>query len=396
MRKELVGLWLLASLLGADARAAECPKYGGGGNQGSVTAPTLLEASGLVASRRYPGVFWSHNDSGAPPRLYALDAGGGPLAEFDLAGAANLDWEDIAIGPGPVLGADYLYVGDIGDNLSLRSVLTIYRVAEPAIGPGGGGPLSGAVALQFQYPDGLHDAETLLSDPVTGDLFIVTKTTNATDPTSRIYRFPFPHSETGTTTLELVGTHTFAGGPLDFATTAGDISPQGDQILIRTYTGAFLWPREPGESVAQALASPPCQVPLLFELQGEAIAHAADGSAYYTTSERAGFGPQPLYRYPRLDATPDCRLDLSLSYVGGTLEMDFELGTKEPAFWSVWISVPGFFAPLWSVPVQVIDPPASLPTLSAPFPRLGPLLFVTALTGADLACWNWQVVDTGP
>jgi hypothetical protein len=389
----VIGLWPLMWMICGSARADECPKYTGGISQGLVSVPTLVEASGLAGSRLDPGVFWSHNDSGSPTWLYALDGAGRPLAVFDLPGTVNVDWEDVAIGPGPIAGVDYIYLADIGDNASRRDELAIYRVPEPAVTPGTNGSLPGAVALRIQYPDGPHNAETLLADPITGDLYIVTK--SYIDPTSRVYRFAFPHDETVRTTVDLVGFHTFPGGPVAFATTGGDISPEGDQVLIRTYTQAALWTRLPGETVAQALARPPCDVPLAPELQGEAIAFAADGSAYYTTSEQAGLGPQPLNRYARLDATSECSVGLSLRYTHGTLEMYFELGTSEPAAWNVWLWFSGSFVSLWSLPVPVIDPPAALPTLAFPFPQVGEALFITGLSGGGFACWNWEAVDTG-
>jgi hypothetical protein len=67
--------------------------------------------------------------------------------------------------------------------------------------------------------------------------------------------------------------------------TGGDIAPDGSAILLRTYADAFLWPRRPGEAIAEALSRPPCQVPLRVEPQGEAIAFSADGRSYLTVSE---------------------------------------------------------------------------------------------------------------
>lgn len=85
----------------------------------------VTEASGLVASRRYEGVFWTICDSGNPRHLFAIDRTGQLLAEYALDTTVNLDWESIALDD-----QGNLYVGDVGNNLLLprRWVL---RVAEP-------------------------------------------------------------------------------------------------------------------------------------------------------------------------------------------------------------------------------------------------------------------------
>src|SRR5437899_499106 len=59
---------------------------------GRLDHPAIREASGIVASRRHPGVFWVHNDSGNPPALYAVRRDGRLVREYAV-GAPNLDWE---------------------------------------------------------------------------------------------------------------------------------------------------------------------------------------------------------------------------------------------------------------------------------------------------------------
>ncbi len=55
------------------------------------------ESSGIVASRTYKDVFWTHEDNGLSNNLYAVDEKGDFLFKADVAGAKNVDWEDIAI-----------------------------------------------------------------------------------------------------------------------------------------------------------------------------------------------------------------------------------------------------------------------------------------------------------
>jgi hypothetical protein len=296
----VLALVLVPSASPAAAGETACPSFSDGSSRGTVTASGLEEASGLASSRANADIVWVHADSGAAARLFAIDAAdAGLVAMFDVTGAANVDWEDIAVGPGPIPDQSYLYIGDIGGNGAAQANI-VYRVPEPVIDPSAGlGPhaLAGAVALPFSYPDGSHDAETLLADPVTGDLFVVTK---AFGPAS-IFRYPGPHDGTATE-LELVAGLNFALPPLSgWLTTGGDMSPAGDEILIRTYFSAFVWRRGPTESVADALGGAPCPVPVRSEPQGEAVGYAADGRSYLTLSEQSDGGPQPLYEYASQD-----------------------------------------------------------------------------------------------
>jgi hypothetical protein len=226
-------------------------------------------------------VFWLHNDSGDGARVFAIDDTGATLAVLALDGAIALDWEDMALGPGPEPGVDYLYMGDIGDNPELRATITVYRVAEPdpTIGDG---TLQGVVPLVLAYPDDSHDAETLLSDPETGDLFVVTK---AESGMSGVYRAAFPHDERATIELELVAQLQFGGVALpgDPQATSGDVAADGSLVAIRTYSGAFAWRRAAGATIAEAFATDACTLPTVAEPQGEAIALAGDG--YYTITE---------------------------------------------------------------------------------------------------------------
>jgi len=83
------------------------------------------ECSGLVVSRQFPGVLWTHND-GTDRRLFAINREGEKLAEFEVNGVFIWDFEDIALD-----AENRLYVADIGNNLLVRPRLTVYRFAEP-------------------------------------------------------------------------------------------------------------------------------------------------------------------------------------------------------------------------------------------------------------------------
>lgn len=267
-----------------------CPAFLAGAALGTVKSSALKEISGMADSRRNPGVFWVHNDSGDQPRIYAINLSGQLVAQFNLKGASNVDWEDIAAGPGPKPGVHYLYVGDIGDNDQSRPSVRIYRVPEPPVDPG----MSGIVASldeveswELTYPDGAHDAESLMIDPLSQDALLVTKNK---DGKSKVYRAVLLPDAATATVMDKVGKLHFgdASMPGDPQTTAADISPDGLQIAIRTRDAAFLWQRLATESVPIALLAQPCALPTHAEDQGESLAWAADGTGYYTLSEGSG------------------------------------------------------------------------------------------------------------
>src|SRR5262245_64749541 len=92
---------------------------------GKFDARIIPEASGIVRSRRHPGIFWVHNDSGNPPALFAVRRDGSLVREYQVA-APNIDWEDIATDD-----HGHLYLGDIGNNEGRLPLRTIYRLDEP-------------------------------------------------------------------------------------------------------------------------------------------------------------------------------------------------------------------------------------------------------------------------
>jgi hypothetical protein len=207
---------------------------------------------------------------------------------YTLKGARVRNWEDIAIGPGPDPNIDYLYVGDIGDNNAKKKRITIYRVPEPAVDVNQspiGAVLDNVEAIELQYPAGPRNAETLMLDPLTKDLYIVSKET-----ATKVYRAPYPQSTSELTMLELVATIPWG------TATGGDISPDGTLIVVRGYFAASLWVRDKEAAVKDVFAGRECPVPLILEKQGEAICFDANGSGYFTTSEGTR---QPIYYFPR-------------------------------------------------------------------------------------------------
>lgn len=252
----------------------------------------VRESSGLVASRRTPGLFWTHNDSGDGPLVYAFDRAGRSRGTFRVEGAQALDWEDIAAGPGPEPGRSYLYAGDIGDNGRKREFVIVYRFPEPEPTAQDASNETRATqpaeALRLRYPDGAHNAEALAVHPSTGDIYIVTKA----NAEAGVYRLAAPFDPKTPGTLAKVAT---LRGPDFFGTlvTGADISPDGRRVALCDYAQGYeLALPEGSKTFDDIWRQTPLAVPLGARYQGESVAYRLDGAALLATSELT---PTPLF-----------------------------------------------------------------------------------------------------
>lgn len=275
----------------------------------------LAEISGLAVSRSQP-IVWVHDDSGNEPNVYALSLGnegiadGTPLAIFRLPGVAVRDWEDMAIGPGPRAGEDYIYLGDIGDKNreALGSDIVVYRFAEPRVQiptlmEGDPAPaLMTTILPEFDtlpanYPEGMvENSDALFVDAAGGrtpDLYIVTSGNGITTP-NRLFRMSTA-SPTETVAMEFV-TSLFGGEAGDPEITAADMSPDGRLIVLRSLHSAAIWTRSGDVSMKEVFAALPCSAPIPADDaqsdEGGAIGFSADSHGYYTTIEG---DPAPLW-----------------------------------------------------------------------------------------------------
>jgi hypothetical protein len=258
---------------------------------GTITSPLLNEVSGLVASRALADVFWVHNDSGDSARFFAINSQGALLGTFPLAGATAADWEDIAIAPTPG-GGNYLYLADIGDNAALRSTITVHRTIEPPSSTGATILASAYSSLRLKYPGGARDAESMFVDPLSGDLYILTKRQSVPE----LYSVPASAFEDVSQPVTMTAWGTFPEVP--YFATAADISPDGRFILVRSRSAnGYLYERRPGQSIADALHDAGTPFVLGAEPQGEAIGWSPDGNGFYTTSEMNNGSSAPIYSY---------------------------------------------------------------------------------------------------
>lgn len=272
----------------------ENPPFGSSRSSGIIKDNLLNEISGIVASHRYPGYFWVHNDSGGEAAVYLIDSLAEKIAQVKMEEVKNRDWEDIAIGPGAEGRHCLLYIAETGDNRARYGTYHIYAFEEPGVDLDNRTQrlfIDEYTTYTYRYPDGARDAETLMVDPQTNDFFIVSKR----EPAVNVYHWPSSKRTNEIFTLEKKGSipfHELVGGEISF---------DGDELLMKNYLSVFYWKRGQGEVWSEVLLRSPVVLPYSPEPQGEAIAFTYDGSAYVTISEAENFaGKQHLLFYKRV------------------------------------------------------------------------------------------------
>lgn len=220
-----------------------------------ITDPRLTESSGLAASRAHPGVYWTHNDQDKP-LIYGIDSRTGEtVATITMRGVGEpRDMEAISV------GADGdIYVGDIGDNLNGGwDHVWIYRFPEPK-------RLADATvdATQYtvKYADGPRDAEALMVHPTTGRVYIASKNEDG----GGLYEGPAKLTTGGTNTFTRVGEVPWV--------TDGAFSPDGEELVLRSYFSARGYAWKNGRLGADHRVRAPIQG------QAESVTYTLDGSA---------------------------------------------------------------------------------------------------------------------
>jgi hypothetical protein len=139
---------------------------------GTFQNPSITESSGVVSSRVGRGIYWTHNDGGAPV-LYSFTTNGAAQGEWTIQNLEIRDWEDIASGGGR------LYIADIGNNHGDPG--EIYAVSEP--NPRRSGNLRVLKRLKLEYPGSPFDAESFFISHSFG--YIIEKESG----NAHVYRF---------------------------------------------------------------------------------------------------------------------------------------------------------------------------------------------------------------
>lgn len=296
-------------------RLAGCA-FGGGVSLDTLLPRGLKEASGVSASGKYPGRLYTVDDGGA---LYTLDATNNSDAvrlQFTTGGSDGVltassesDWEDVAVAREPLAPRRWkVFVGDVGNNEGQRRTVRVFKFEEPPPSLGGEDILVDRFdTIQLEYPKdakaadeggggdteggGWPDAETLIVDPQSGDIFLITKDKKEkvkqgkgkkgkgkkgiqqqTETGARVYRARYPYSTQRKNRLEFAGQLGFPGEVV-----GGDVTQTGNELLLKTLKEVLYFSRGTQTVKPQ---------PYVREAQGEAVGFAADGSGFYTLSER--------------------------------------------------------------------------------------------------------------
>ena len=212
---------------------------------GRLDFTPIEESSGLVKSKKYPGIFWTHNDSGDSARIFAVTKKGKiirPSQKIDyqgisVHGARNMDWEDIA--------ADRkgnLILGDFGNNRNDRRNLSIYIIPEPD--PQKEYAVKVKQRIRFNYPDQLEfpskranfDAEAVFV--AHDNIYLLTK--HRSGKHTKLYRID-RHAKRRIQTLTLMDVFDIGG-----QVTAADVSFDGRRLIVLTYNAIWLFDQPDG------------------------------------------------------------------------------------------------------------------------------------------------------
>jgi hypothetical protein len=216
--------------------------------------PDLVESSAAVVSDAQPGIVFTVNDSGNDALLFAIDTTGADRGAWRIANGTNGDWEALALGPCAASSDSTpaawqrgcLYIGDVGDNARMRSMVTLYRVAEPAAEQAGFTGSLIAEQLTFRYPDMPHDVEAMYVAR-NGSVFLISKRPlkDASGHRRPALVFSLDKSAWGSRSIEvahLVDSLPIVPGSNALRTiTDASLSPDGRHLAVRTYGQVYVF-----------------------------------------------------------------------------------------------------------------------------------------------------------
>lgn len=244
---------------------------------GTVEARAISEMSGLAASARHPGLFWTHNDSNNDETLFALDSAGRALGEWKVADAGNNDWEAIAVGPCGAGGApSCVYIGDVGDNSARRRAVSLWRIPEPSRDDA---VTARAERVRLAYTDGPRDVEAMWVAPDSSVWLVSKRPHRGAANTFRpalVYRLPSSAWSTRTTaespaTAVLVDSLPIVPNRESNGSWIVDAALRGSRLAVRTYQDVYVFAADsasgrPGKLIAR------CSTAITRQRVGEAVA----------------------------------------------------------------------------------------------------------------------------
>ena len=247
----------------------------------NIQSPELTESSGLAASNRVAGHFWTHNDSGGQPKLFAIDETGTLTGSVVLDGAKAIDWEDIASYTDG--SSKRLVIADVGDNQAIREEVALYLLDEPD-------PLQHDRTAMYReirvrYPDGPRDCEAIGVDLKHRKILMVGKSFL---PLAPVYSMPLPSQIFSAEKMvhpvvaERSGT---IAAPL---ITAMDVDPRCGDLFLVNYFQCFKFKVDKDDAPGAWIKKVPSSIELPKLKQIEAVAVDTNGDVWVTSEGSAG------------------------------------------------------------------------------------------------------------
>jgi hypothetical protein len=257
-----------------------------------TAATDLVENSAAAMSMTQPGVFFTINDSGNDPLLFALDTANRDRGTWRVSNANNSDWEAASVGSCSAGSAAWcVYIGDVGDNEATHRSRRIYRVAEPRAVEAGGLDSVQAERLTFEYPNGPQDVEAMYVSRG-ADVFLIAKRPRL-DAAGRplpalVYRLPATAwMEKGRIVAELVDSLPIVPGSAPFRLiTDAALSPDARHLAVRTYMQLYVFDTDSATGRVNHSVSPTvCNLLTVDEVQGEGVTWVDNRGRFLFTTE---------------------------------------------------------------------------------------------------------------
>ncbi len=241
-----------------------------------LTDNEIVESSGLAISQRKNDRYWTHNDSGDGPRLFAFDAKGRKTGQCRLPQATSVDWEDMASYVDQ--GTARLIVADCGDNDAKRKSIFLYLFDEPD--PDSVTQIDRFTKLELHYSDGPQNCEAVAVDTKRRELILLGKNVL---PLAGVYRMPLPQRETEPVVHAQATISRSKTLALPMVT-AMDIDPQSGDIWVGSYFDLFCFKcSERTQPIDQQLSSLPRHFAMPRLKQIEALAVDAAHQVHVTS-----------------------------------------------------------------------------------------------------------------
>jgi hypothetical protein len=271
------------------------------------------EASGLIASRAYPGMYYWLRDGGSSkpgkPRdaIWGMRLSTGGLPEpvrgdelfpsYPVTGAKNQDWEALTVDD-----AGALWIGQIGAN-NCRDRQRLLRVAEPD--PGGPGPLEVVAAYDLRFPDNpkpgcrTYNSEALIW--LDGHFYVFAKTRG-----TPVYRVDLPAGTSGKARLTRIGRF---GGDVDNISSAS-VSDDRSRLMVQDHERLWVFTTDPARTgddfMADAISRDPTgtarfEAPGGASVEGGTFVRGSHDIAFVAEDRHIYYARAPTYGEPAVE-----------------------------------------------------------------------------------------------